>query len=75
MHLRVERSQTLICLLWLEENRRVSLGLRARAVTGSESPSIVALMEALDESTILMESSQAHTRNVPSDDTAKGPPV
>lgn len=49
---------------------KLSLGLRMRAVTGSESPSMVDLMAALEESTILMVSSQAQTMNEPSEATA-----
>lgn len=72
MHLREERSQILIWRLWLAENRKLLLltGLRQRAVTGSESPSIVDLIEALEESTILMVSSQAQTIKEPSEETA-----
>lgn len=53
----------------------LSSGLRMRAVTGSESPSMVDLMAELEESTILMVSSQAHTMKEESDETAYGPPV
>lgn len=49
-------------------------GLRARAVIGSESPSMVDLMDEFEESTILMVSLHAHMRKDPSDETAKGPP-
>lgn len=41
-----------------------------RAVTGSESPSMVDLMAALEDSTILMVSSHAHTMKEASDATA-----
>lgn len=41
----------------------------------SEFPSIVDLIEALEESTTLIDSLQVHTRNDPSEETAKGPPV
>lgn len=42
----------------------------------SESQSIVDLIDALDESTILMESPpQAHAMNEPVEETAKGPPL
>lgn len=71
----MDKSQTLIWRLWLAENRSLSLGPRAKAVTCSESPSRVDLMDALAESTILMESPQAQTMKEPSDETAKGPPV
>lgn len=53
----------------------LSLGLRTNAVTCSESPSRVDLMDALPESTILIELPHAHAMKEPSDETAKGPPV
>lgn len=70
MHLEEERSQTLINLLWLAEKRSLSSGLRASAVTDSESPSRVDFMEALEESTMLIFSSQAQTRKEASEETA-----
>lgn len=73
--MRVDKSQTLIWRLWLEEKRKLSSGERAKAVTASESPSRVDLIDALAESTILMESAQAQAMKEPSDETAKGPPV
>ena len=51
------------------------MGLRARAVTGSESPSMVDLIEEFEESTILVVSLQGHTRKDPSDATAKTAPT
>lgn len=45
-------------------------------MTRSESPSMVALTAAVEESTIFMVvSSHVQTRNDASDETAKGPPV
>lgn len=44
-------------------------------MTVCESPSTTDLIEALEESTILMASSQAQTMKEPSEATAKGPPV
>ena len=73
--MRVDKSQTLIWRLWLEEKRSLSSGLRANAVTDSESPSRVERMEAVAESTMLMESAAAQAMKEASEDTAKGPPV
>lgn len=40
----------------------------------SDSQSIVDRMDALEESTILMESEQVQAMKEPSEETAKGPP-
>lgn len=71
----MDKSHTLIWRLWLEEKRSLSSGLRPKAVTCSESPSRVDLMDELAESTILIESPHAQAMKEPSDETAKGPPV
>lgn len=57
------------------EKRSLSSGLSASAVTASESPSMVDRIEALEDSTILMDSPQAQTMKEPSDDTTTGPPL
>lgn len=71
----MDKSQTLIWRVWLEEKRRASLGLRAKAVTGSESASRVERMAAVAESTILIDSPHAQTMKEASEETTKGPPV
>jgi hypothetical protein len=66
----VDKSQTLIWRLWPAEKSNLSFGLRAKAVGASESVSIVDLIEAFEESTILIDSPDAHAMNEPSDETA-----
>lgn len=74
-HLNVDKSQTLIWRLWLEEKSMRSSGLSAKAVTDSESASRVERMAAVTESTILIDSPQAQAMKELSDETTKGPPV
>lgn len=71
----VDKSQTLIWRLWPAEKSNLPSGLRERAVMVSEPQSMEDLREALEESTILMESPQLQAMKEPSDETAKGPPA
>jgi len=72
----VDKSQTLISLLWPAEKRNLSSGLRAKAVTpASVSTSMLAFIDAFGESTILMASPFEQAMKEPSDETAKGPPL
>jgi len=74
MHFKVSKSQTRICLLCPAEKRSLSSGLRAKAVSVSDSPSIVDFTDESVESTMLMTSPQAQAMKEPSDETMKGPP-
>jgi len=76
MHLKVDKSQTLISLLCPAEKRNLSLGSRAKAVRpASVSTSMLAFIDALEESKILIASPFAQAMKEPSEETAKGPPL
>lgn len=72
----MDKSQTLISLLWPAEKRNLSLGPRANAVRpASVSTSMLAFIDALEESTILILSPFAQAMKEPSEETTKGPPL